>query len=200
MGDATELTPEKLQLLLVFVVPGFVALQVYDLFVPGPRRNASDSLAQAITYSMVNLGVMSWAILLLLHYRVADVHPVWNALATLAILLLSPGLLAVATFWLRTSEFLGRWIQHPLATAWDFFFMKRPSCWVIFHLKTGKMVGGKYSSGSYASCSPEDGEVYVEEAWRVDKYGRFTAVAGNRGLLIKRSECEAIEFFDAKGG
>jgi len=52
-----NLTAEQLALTLVFVVPGFVALRVYDLFVPGQFRDSGKSLLDAVSYSMLNLAV-----------------------------------------------------------------------------------------------------------------------------------------------
>jgi len=194
------LSVEKLQLFLMFVVPGFVAIKVYDLFVPSGHRAASDTIVEAVTYSMVNLALMCWAMVLLIWYRVPEEHPVWYGVVTFVVLFVSPAILGAATWKLRTWGRLHRFIQHPMPTAWDFFFSKRPSCWVLFHLTDGKTVGGRFGCESYATSYPEEAEVYVEEAWRIDDHGRFSEVAGTRGMIVRRSECQAIEFFKANGG
>jgi len=42
---------DKLALFIVFFVPGFISMKVYDLLVPGETRDASKSLLDAISYS-----------------------------------------------------------------------------------------------------------------------------------------------------
>ena len=51
---------ETLLLFLLFFVPGFVSIKVYDLLVPGERRDFSKSFYEAIAYSALNVGVLFW--------------------------------------------------------------------------------------------------------------------------------------------
>ena len=56
------LTIEKLLFFIVFFIPGFISIKVYDLMIPGERRNFSDSLFQVIAYSIFNFVIFSWLI------------------------------------------------------------------------------------------------------------------------------------------
>jgi len=56
---------DKLTLFLVFVLPGFISIKVYDLMVPGERRDFSKSLLEAISYSTLNFGALFWLIALI---------------------------------------------------------------------------------------------------------------------------------------
>jgi hypothetical protein len=201
MPELSKLTVENVQLFLMMVVPGFVTLKVYELFVPAGERSASAALLEAITYGMVNLALMSWAVLFMLQYDMRVRHPIWYVVASSGILVVTPALLGWGMFRLRVSRFASRWLQHPMPSAWDYFFSSRRPCWVIFHLKNGKKVGGIYGPGSYATSYPNEAEAYVEQAWRVDNFGRFSSkVDRSLGIIIRQGECEAIEFFDPKGG
>ena len=71
-----ELTVENFQLILVFVVPGFVSLKVYDLMVPAEKRDFGGSLIEVIAYSMINFASMSWAVILLRQHQVAENYPI----------------------------------------------------------------------------------------------------------------------------
>jgi hypothetical protein len=198
--EFAKLTPENLQLFLMLVVPGFIALTIYDLFIPSERRAASETLVQATTYGMINLGLMSWAVVLMRGYELADRAPVAYAAATVGMLVVTPALLGWAVFRVRTSRFARGWLQHPMPTAWDYFFATRQPGWVIFHLKNGQKVGGIYGGDSYATSYPNEPEVYVRQVWRVDELGRFTSrVERSLGMIVRQAECDVIEFFNAKG-
>jgi hypothetical protein len=49
---------ETLALFLFFVVPGFLAIRVYDLIVPSERRDFGQSVIDVVTYSLLNLAVL----------------------------------------------------------------------------------------------------------------------------------------------
>ena len=53
---------DKLTLFLVFFLPGFISIKVYDLMVPGERRDFSKSLLEAISYSTLNFAALFWLI------------------------------------------------------------------------------------------------------------------------------------------
>ena len=56
---------DKLALFIVFFVPGFISMKVYDLLVPGETRDASKSLLDAISYSTLNFAALFWLIAIL---------------------------------------------------------------------------------------------------------------------------------------
>jgi hypothetical protein len=51
-----QLTADKLQLILVFVVPGFVASQVYRLLSPGPKPEPSALGARVPIFAIFSNG------------------------------------------------------------------------------------------------------------------------------------------------
>ncbi len=187
---------QTLILFLVFVVPGFVAIKAHDLMIPAPRRNLSESIIEVVSYSMINLALLFWAIILLHRNSFPEKHPFWYFAGMFAILFLCPVLLAVASRYVRQSKLLGRFLLHPAPTAWDHFFAKREHLWVLCHLKDGRMVGGIYSGESSVSSYPHPQDIYIEEMWKTDEQGRFTnPVPQTRGLLVRAEECRFIEFF-----
>lgn len=191
-----ELSIETLLLFAVFVAPGLVALRVFRLFVPTERVETAATLLTALTYSMVNYALTFWLV------DIAITGRGWTRAALLVlVVLISPTLLAVATYLLRTSRFLGRWLDHPAPTGWDFFFLQRKPCWVLFHLRSGAKVGGWYGPKSRASLYPFDQEMYVESVWRLDEDGKFLErVPETGGAIVRFADCEVIEFFAEAGG
>lgn len=48
----------SLLLFLIFFIPGFVSFKIYDLLVPGERRDFSKSAFDAIAYSALNFAIL----------------------------------------------------------------------------------------------------------------------------------------------
>lgn len=190
---------DTLVLFLFFVVPGFVAMKVYDLLVPSERRNFADSLIEVVSFSMLNLAVVFWLIAEVNKPEFRSAHPVWYYLATFGVLFVAPACLAVGARSLLASGLLRGRVLHPTPTGWDFFFGKGRPCWMLFHLKSGMKLGGFYAGASFASSFPQAQDVYVEEVWRVDDAGRFVErVDRTAGALIKGEDCNLIELFTAE--
>ncbi len=56
---AEMLTVDQLVLFLLFFIPGFIAVTVYDLFVPHERRDWQNALFEVVAYSTINFVVIS---------------------------------------------------------------------------------------------------------------------------------------------
>jgi hypothetical protein len=63
-------TQDDLLLFLLFFVPGFISIKVYDLLVPSERRPFQNTLAEAIAYSAVNFAILLPVIIAALAYGV----------------------------------------------------------------------------------------------------------------------------------
>lgn len=86
------------------------------------------------------------------------------AVVVFLIVFVSPILLTVVYHRIRTSDFLSGEVVHPSPTGWDWFFGQAPRRnWILFHMKSGEVVGGFYGERSSASSYPTPQQVYVEE-------------------------------------
>jgi hypothetical protein len=66
----------------------------------------------------------------------------------------------------------------------------------IVHLRDGKRIGGRYGADSFASSSPAEEQIYLEEVWSLDAHGSFFRGRGTlAGVLIMKSEIIAVELF-----
>ncbi len=193
---AELLKADNLSMFLYFVVPGFVAMKVYDLIVPSDRRNFRESLIEVVSFSMFNLAFTFWIIAEINKPEFRSNNSVLYYVATFLVVSVVPAGLAIATHKVLASRFLRGRMLHPTPTGWDYFFAKGESCWILFHLKSGAKLGGLYGENSFASSFPNEQEVYIQEIWRVDEQGRFVEkVQGTAGTVIKREECTLIELF-----
>lgn len=194
-----DLTIERLQLFLLIVFPGILAIKVHDLFYPPQKRDFGSSLLEAATYGLINFGIWVWPLLYINQADFAKNHAGWYTLGSFVFLVASPILLACLLAWARTWPLVTKWIGWPNKSAWDDFFKKSRESWVLFHLKSGKMLGGYYGEQSYATSFPDEPEIYVEEVWRVDENGHFVEkVDGTFGMILKQAECERLEFLEVE--
>jgi hypothetical protein len=190
-----DLTIEKLQLFLIVVMPGIIAMKVYDLFYPPEKRDFGASLLEAIVYGLINVALWLYPLLLINDRAFIENYPFWYAILSFCFLVLSPVGLAVITAGLRNTAWVADKVGYPNKTAWDDYFKRRQECYILFHLKGGKMVGGYFGRKSYVSTFPQVPEVYVQEVWRVDERGRFVEmVEGTLGMVIRAADCERLEF------
>jgi hypothetical protein len=191
-----DLTIEKLVFFLFAVLPGFIAMQVYGLQCPQVKRDWGNSLVEVVTYSLINLTIWMFWILRLVRMPFAELNVVELVAAIVCICLISPTLLALGWYWVRTT-YLHKTLKmdHPTPRGWDHFVKANHEFWVLFHWKNGKVSGGYFGENSYASTFPQDPEVYVEEMYRVDESGEFQEMVENTlGAVVRLSECERVEF------
>ncbi len=189
---------QTLTLFLYFIVPGFVAMQVYDLLVPTSRRNFNEAVINIVTYSFINLALLSPVI-----NWVEESRSGWRWLVWYFCLFGSPTLLALIWYGLRKSNLLKGRLVHPTPTGWDHFFKKGEACWILFHMKDGTHIGGYFAGNSLASSFPNPQDVYVEKAYYVQEINNeleFTEpVPNTRGLIIPMQECQYIEMYKMEG-
>jgi hypothetical protein len=88
-------TANKLILFLLFFVPGFISIKIYDLLVPGVRRDFSKSAYDAISYSAINYALWSWLIVVMIMYNAYTDHFPWFVAGTIVILVISPIVLPI---------------------------------------------------------------------------------------------------------
>ncbi len=185
---------EKLPLFLIFVVPGFVSLKVWELLVPGERRGIDNILVEIVSYSALNFAALAWLIVPLLKAELSE------GLAYLAIALIFvvfPANWPILWKWLRMRKWLRRFAVHPFTRPWDYVFSRRERAWVIVHLKDGSAIGGRFDANSFASSWPAPEQLYLEELWELDAERAFKQmVPRTHGALILGAEIRAIEFFE----
>jgi hypothetical protein len=183
-----------LALFLIFFIPGFITLKVYDLLVPGEVRDFSKSLLDAIAYSSLNFAALIWLVLIL---RSGNLPPwLWYP-AMFALLVGMPVVWPVVFLWIRRLPKVARHVASPNARVWDDILERRAPYWVIVHLKDQRRIGGLYGAKSFTSDSPAPPEIYLEEVWHVGEDGGFTGsqVEKTAGILVTGEEIQELEFF-----
>ncbi len=180
---------ENLQVFLLVVLPGFVAIKVYDLFCPPEKRSFGESLVDAVAYGLINFALWSWMLFDLDLKSSPQENPALFTLKCLLFLIVSPLALAYGLYRLRSWKWLAHKfnIDEPTKTAWDHFFCKGVRCYMLFHLKNGMKVGGFFGPNSYVATFPQKQEIYVEQVWRVDQEHCTLddATKGTLGMVVR---------------
>ena len=191
-----DITIDKILLLVIFFVPGFVYLKAYRLFIAETKTDFSKDLYEAIGISLIN------AIFFL---------PILNSLTKknvftnceflyFSIIFVVIVVVPFGEAWLFYKISKMKWYSKRLLTAnnspWDDVFSKREPYWLIITLKSGRKIAGKYANKSYSSGYPMPKEIYLEEVWKLKKNNTFgKKVNQTHGILITENEISTVEFY-----
>jgi hypothetical protein len=187
----------NIYLFLVLFFPGFISLKIYDLLMPNEKRNFSQDFLDAVSYSILNLGM------LLALLAVPTIYFEWYDKPWIFFILFFFALLVFPTIWpvlifkIRTECKYFKWLPSPIRRTWDWVFLREKASWVIVHLKDGRKIGGVFAENSHAASLPAKEQIYLEELWQLSELGEFECLVKNsRGVIIFGDEILLIEFFD----
>lgn len=188
---------DKLALFLIFFLPGFISMKMYDLMVPGAPKEASKSFLEAVSYSTLNFASLFWLIALIQTNDFYQKHFILYCLAVITIMVVVPACWPFVYLKFASWRPIARHFTNPIQKPWDYVFGKRTPYWIIVHFKNGLRVGGRFDTKSFASSNPAGEQIYLEEVWTLDKEGRFVKkVDRSRGIIVMQDEIRAVEFFE----
>jgi len=186
----------KLFIFILFVVPGFISIKVYEALHPSVKKDSSKIIIDAVAYSCINYALWFLPVYFSEKNDLFNYSPFLYYSLYLFVFLISPLLLPVTLHKLRLSHFFRKRLPHPVGRPWDFFFSNAPACWVIITLKDGKRIGGLYSGNAFASSSPEPEQIFLSESWHVNEDGGFERRKERTlGVLVLTTDILTIEFY-----
>lgn len=185
---------DRLILFIAFVIPGFISIKAYQLVFPSDSKSTSDQLIDAIAYSCINYAILILPILWVENLSLEKSRSYWYGFFYIAVLFIAPVLWVLLWKFLRTREFFQRNAPHPIKKPWDYVFSQRKPYWIKITLKSGAVIGGKFSSKSFASSAPAPEQIYLEESWVIGTGGAFERPkSGTAGVMILSNEISYIE-------
>ena len=188
----------ELFLFLLFFVPGFISLKIYDLLIPGDRRDVRSVLTEAIGYSSINFAILSPIIFLFVFGHGAFHYLGVQMAAIFFFLFVAPAIWPFLLVRIFRSRQAARYLVNLIPKPWDVVFRGLGESWIIVHMADGRRVGGRYAKGSQASSYPADEQLYLKEVWRLDEEGRFIGkVERTGGVIVGMKDVQALEFFEA---
>ena len=202
-------TVNALLLFLAFFVPGFVALQVYGLFVGSDDLDFQKQLPAVIGYSALHYAVTGW-IILVVPWGIPKLIAAYVVVLVLPIVW-TPIMLIVRDphKWRDVFFQSGSWklnvpktiqaMLKPERTPWDRVLVDEAR-FIRVRLKSGRFVGGYLAPGSVVSAYPCERAIYIADAFSINQTtGKFGDRLGLTGVLIQGSEIESLEIIDLQG-
>lgn len=180
----------------MFFIPGFIYLKTYRLFVADHKTDFSKDWFEAIGISIINFIVFSFLIYRITNQNFIDNYTFCYFLIFAFIILIAPIIWSFSFYKISQTKWFSRFLINPTKSAWDSFFSKKESYYVIITLKNEVKIGGKYGLNSFSSVFPHTNEIYLEEIWELNGKGGFDKkIEQTAGILITENEISTIEFY-----
>ena len=185
-------TINKLFLFIAFIVPGFVSLKAYEIFIPTQKIDSTKVLIEAITYSCINYALLfPFIIYFADHYSALPLH--LNYGYAVLILFIMPIIWAYS---LKIIRIKLKSLQHPIQKPWDFIFSQQKQYYIIITLKNGDKIAGTYGENSFTSSFPVEEQIFLEETWVLNENGGFERLRDStKGTIILFNEMVSLELF-----
>jgi hypothetical protein len=178
---------------LIVLVMGVIGERVFAMLHPVEEKPIKDRLYETAFAGLAS-AVFAFPLLFLLSQATAvGASYYW---AFVAIVAATPAILTIVVVFLWRVLVRVGWVLGPHPTPWDDLFIRKPTLWVIVHMKDGRRIGGIYASASRASLNPKPGHLYLEELWNLDANGGFVnKVPYSKGALFRPEDYSLVEFF-----
>lgn len=190
---------------ILFLVPGLNATWTIERLSGPSRLKGTERLLRALSLSVLIYLLASFWLLRVATRAIDDHLWVWEPIiGGFVILFVAPVGLAVIVEFLRRSGIVRGVLRRvttidPTPRAWDFAFQEGGPFFVRLKLRDGEMVAGFFGEGSFASAYPEQGDLFLEEAWRVDENGAFIERApGTAGMMVPQDSIELVELLQPR--
>ena len=192
---------DKLILFILFAIPGFISIKIYQLTTPGTLRPVADELIDAVFYSSVNYAIMFVPIIFVEDSSLKENYEYLYLIFYLFTLFIAPILWVFALKYIRTGDVFQRYAPHPTTKPWDFVFSQKKTYWMRIHLKDGTVLGGLYGFNSFTSSSPAPEQIYLEECWVLNEKEGFERKQNDTaGLLVIGNDISYIELVTYNDG
>lgn len=209
-------TGSALLILVVFVLPGFVAVLLKERIYEVRGEEATfDRLLTTVYYSLLvyipvalTVGLLSAVGALHRHDLDEFFHgrsPVWltGLLALIVLLVLPAASSLIAWAWVNSDARLA-WQRrldinpvHRVPTSWDFAFDSEQDLLLVVTLKDGSRVAGYYGRRSHSGYGTKTRDLFLEERWDFGDDGASLSGAAplSIGVWISADEIVAVEHY-----
>ncbi len=195
-------TIQNFQLMVLFIVPGLIALFVRSRFIAGRRPSIKENL---LIFVVLSLFYYSFTIFFL--QQALSVRDPWivEAVIWISIVLLGPalfgfilGIAAQREWFTQLANRLGFAVVHIIPAAWDWRFssIPREGLFVMVTLTSGERVAGLFRGNSFASSDMSERDLYIEEEYTVTDAGKWQSRPEKVGVLISGKQIRYIEFWN----
>lgn len=212
-------TGTALLILVVFVLPGFVAVLLKErLYEVRGEESTFDRLLTTVYYSLlvyllpvlvvVTLSVSGILDRSDLHQFTSGRSPVWlTGLVGITVLIGLPTLAALGAWQWMSSSWRRRLYtsidrlnpEHRTQTSWDFAFDHDQDLLLVVELKNGSRVSGYYGKRSHSGYGTRTRDLFLEERWDVSSddgsISRPPAERRSVGIWIDADEIRLVDHY-----
>ena len=196
---AKLLSLNSLYLILVFIVPGFIALSVRSQFITG--RIPSENKASLLSYLTISVIYGALVLPFVDPELIGKSRLIWFVLVFIGPIFLGLllGINIQKDLVRRFLNWFGLYPVHAIPTAWDWKFSSTPEQWVLVTLKDDTRFAGFYGAQSFTSSSPDERDMYIQWVYDIAEDGTWSVPDSENGLLIAAGEIKTIEFLPYEG-
>lgn len=188
---------DSIFIFIAFVIPGFVALKAYELFLPAPQRPSSGKVLDAITYSCALYAIAGAPLYWMLASQSVTSSPRLFITVLVFVLFIIPVLASYLWSHIRKSRFLQDIAPHPTLKPWDYVFSQRKPYWVKIYTTDDHIYAGKFGGRSFASSAPAEEEIFLEESWIVNPKGGLERPKNDTaGVIVLKGQIRAVELLN----
>lgn len=189
----------------IIFVPGLI----FDLFRsamwPEGKKEWQKEFLYYFTFGTLNLIVWGWLILRIYRENWFENRSNDFFLVAVLIIFVSPALFALLSVVLYSvfnnvrgwicKVFIRKSRISNYDTSWIYVFHNlKEERYLVITTNDNKKIYGKYTVNSYVSLEKEGRDIYLEECFRVDKEGHWTAK--HCGIYIDSASIKTIEFYE----
>ena len=192
-------TVQGLLVLLMLVIPGYLARTVFGAVVTIPQKEHKQLLLESVAWSVFMAPVLVLALYIEGRLMAGPDMALFIVVAAWTVVSFSSlaGLI-VGRVCKKHPTVVQRMGLRPLVPkAWDERLGRGEPLFVLATFSDGPRIGGLWGGSSFASSYPADEDIYVEQAWDLDpESGRFLNPAKrSAGFWISAKSVRHLEFW-----
>ena len=182
----------------IFVLPGFIVNSIIDSTNPPKRCREFIYLLKCIIFSIMHCAIWSWLYKIVLESDLVSTF--WFWLLLVAISVLGSAVLGLIIAFLKQSNLAKRLLEkigaktiHSTPSAWDYYFSKQESAFVIITLVDDTKLYGWYAKDSFTSSDEEERDIYVQKGYKVTDDGTWILDEESAGFYVAKNQIKYIE-------
>ena len=145
----------------IFVLPGFIINSFIDSINPSTKLSKEPYFLKCLLFSLCNCGVWSWLYIIVIKNKKLTLP--WNWLLLLVISIVGSLIIGFILSVFKQKQLSQRFLSkfnirtiNSIPTAWDYYFSKLDSTFLIITLMDDTKLYGWYSTESFSSSNPEE--------------------------------------------
>ena len=182
----------------IFVLPGFIINSIIDATNPPRKHNDGIYLLKCLLFSIVSCAAYGWLYKIVLECDKISEVLCW--IIPIAISIIGSSIIGLLIAVIKQHQFIDRVLTkvkvktiHTIPTAWDYYFSKEKSGFLIITLIDDTKLYGWYSRNSFSSSDVEERDIYVEKGYQVED-NVWTLDEQSEGFYIPKDQIKFIEF------